>query len=180
MESPTAAPPPPNAHRRIARRRHLRLALVRCLIGALPPFAFNRSRLLALRACGVRTGSATLFWGMPRLSGSGSFVSRLQIGSNCGFNEGCEFELDAPITIGNHVSVGHEVRFLTGTVPDGRAFPAPIRIGDGSWLGARSVVLGGVTVGAGSVIGAGITVTADVPPNTLLTGARPVSLAKWR
>ena len=158
----------------------LRLAVVSRVFGVLPSFTFNRTRLLALRLCGVRPGTASLFWGLPRLTGSGPVASRLQIGSSCGFNEGCEFELDAPITIGDHVSVGHQVRFLTGTSAEGRPAPAPIRIGDGSWLGARSVVLGGVTVGAGSVIGAGIIVTADVPPNTLMTGGKPVSLAKWR
>jgi len=40
--------------------------------------------------------------------------------------------------------------------------------------------MGGVTIGAGTVIGAGVTVAADVPPNTLMTGAKPISLAKWR
>jgi maltose O-acetyltransferase len=53
-------------------------------------------------------------------------------------------------------------------------------VGDGSWLGARCTVLGGVSIGAGSVIGAGVTVASDVPPNTLMTGGKPVSLAKWR
>jgi acetyltransferase-like isoleucine patch superfamily enzyme len=40
--------------------------------------------------------------------------------------------------------------------------------------------MGGVTIGAGTVIGAGVAVTTDIPPNMLVTGAKPVSLAKWR
>jgi maltose O-acetyltransferase len=176
----TAAPPIPASPLPAGRRWHLRLATARAVVGVFPPFTLNRMRRLALRVCGVRTGHATLFWGMPKLSGRGSITSRLRIGSYCGFNDGCVFDLMAPITIGDHVSVGHEVRFLTTLGAQGKATAAPIRIGDGVWLGARSTILGGVTVGDGTVIGAGVTVAADVPPNTLLTGAKPVSLAKWR
>jgi acetyltransferase-like isoleucine patch superfamily enzyme len=162
------------------RRWHVRLAIAQALIGIFPPFTLNRIRLMALKACGLRIGSATLFWGLPKLRGPGPIASRLSIGTYCGLNDGCEFDLHAPITIGNHVSVGHEVRFLTAQRGDGGEAAAPIVVGEGTWLGARCTLLGGVTIGAGSVIGAGVTVAADVPPNTLLTGAKPVSLAKWR
>jgi acetyltransferase-like isoleucine patch superfamily enzyme len=161
------------------RRWHLRLTVVHALIGVFPPFSMNRLRLLALKACGLRIGRATLFFGLPRLTGPGRIATRLRIGSHCGFNDGCVFDLAAPVTIGDHVAVGHEVSFVT-TLEDGSGHAAPITVGDGTWLGARCTIRGGVTVGAGSVIGAGVTVTADVPPNTLLTGAKPVSLAKWR
>lgn len=154
--------------------------VVRALLGIFPPVTLNRTRLLALKACGIRTGRATLFLGLPKLTGPGPIASRLRIGAHCGFNQGCVFDLTAPITIGDHVSVGHEVRFLTTVHREGVETAAPITVGDGVWLGARSTLLGGVTVGAGTVIGAGVTVAADVPPNTLMAGARPVSLAKWR
>ena len=162
------------------RRWHVRLAVVRAVFGIFPPFTLNRIRLLALKACGIRTGHATLFLGLPKLSGHGAITSRLRIGTHCGFNDGCEFDLAAPITIGNHVSVGHEVRFLTSRRESGVEIAAPITVADGVWLGARCTLLPGVTVGAGTVIGAGVTVTTDVPPNTLMTGAKPISLAKWR
>jgi maltose O-acetyltransferase len=162
------------------RRWHVRLTLVGAMLGMFPPFTLNRIRLLALKACGIRTGYATLFLGMPKLKGRGAITSRLRIGTYCGFNDGCEFDLTAPITIGNHVSVGHEVRFLTSSSQAGVETAAPITVADGVWLGARCTLLPGVTVGAGSVIGAGVTVTTDVPPNTLMTGAKPISLAKWR
>src|SRR5437762_7771795 len=93
---------------------HVRLALVRALIGIFPSFTLNRTRLWALKACGIRIGASTLFWGLPVLRGRGAAIaSRLSIGSYCGLNEGCEFDLTAPVTIGDHVSVGHEVRFIT-------------------------------------------------------------------
>jgi acetyltransferase-like isoleucine patch superfamily enzyme len=162
------------------RQWHFRLAVVRAVLGIFPAFSLSRCRLLALKACGIRTGRSTWFWGVPRLTGPGSIASRLHIGSACGFNDGCEFDLRAPITIGNHVAVGHEVRFLTTLSGVNPETAAPITVEDGVWLGARCTIHGGVTVGSGSIIGAGITVRTDVPPNTLLTGAKPVSLAKWR
>jgi maltose O-acetyltransferase len=180
MGSSSAASSPLMPPVPVGRRWHIRLTLVQLLLGVFPPFALNRIRRLALMACGIRTGNATLFWGLPKLTGPGSITSRLQIGSYCGFNDGCEFDLTAPITIGNHVAVGHEVRFLTTRLQEGVEIAAPITIADGVWLGARCTLLGGVTVGAGTVIGAGVTVAMDVPPNTLMTGGKPISLAKWR
>ena len=163
-----------------AGRLHVRLMVVDVLLGVFPPFTLARIRRWALKACGIHSGRATFFWGLPKLTGPGPIASRLQIGADCGFNDGCVFDLTAPITIGNDVSVGHEVRFLTNLSQGGVENAAPITIGDGVWLGARCTILGGVAVGAGTIVGAGVTVTRDVPPNTLMTGAKPISLAKWR
>jgi maltose O-acetyltransferase len=46
----------------------------------------------------------------------------------------------------------------------------PIVIGDNVWIGARVIVLGGVTIGDDSCIGAGSLVIDDVPPRTLAAG----------
>lgn len=47
---------------------------------------------------------------------------------------------------------------------------APIKISKGAWLGARSIILKGVTVGEGAVVGAGSVVTKDVPAWTMVAG----------
>lgn len=39
----------------------------------------------------------------------------------------------------------------------------PITIEDNVWIGANSVICGGVTIGNGSVIGAGSVVVNDIP-----------------
>jgi acetyltransferase-like isoleucine patch superfamily enzyme len=46
----------------------------------------------------------------------------------------------------------------------------PVTIGAGVWVGARAMIMPGVTIGDGAVIAAGAVVTKDVPPNTLVAG----------
>src|SRR3954452_168159 len=52
----------------------------------------------------------------------------------------------------------------------GELASAPVRIGHGCWIGARAVLLPGVTVGDGCVIAAGAVVRADCTADTLYAG----------
>ena len=52
-----------------------------------------------------------------------------------------------------------------------------IRIGDGCWLGAGSIVLDGVELGAGCVVGAGAVVTRSWPAGSVLAGV-PATLLR--
>ena len=47
---------------------------------------------------------------------------------------------------------------------------APIILEDNVWLGARVIVLGGVTIGEGSAVAAASVVTRDIPPRCLAAG----------
>jgi acetyltransferase-like isoleucine patch superfamily enzyme len=47
---------------------------------------------------------------------------------------------------------------------------SPVLIRRGAWIGARTIILKGVTVGVGSVVGAGAVVTKDVPDWTVVAG----------
>lgn len=170
-----------------ATKNRMRLRVAEGVFSRCPNFVGARTAAMALRAAGVHIGKSCTFFGFPKLTGPGDICVRLSIGSHCGFNFGCHFELDGEIAIADHVSVGHEVRFLTRDydTSDGarRGKPAgarPIRIEAGAWLGSRCVVMPGVTIGAGSVVGASVVVQQDLPPNTLFTGARKISIAKWR
>lgn len=46
----------------------------------------------------------------------------------------------------------------------------PIHICSGVWIGARSIILKGVTIGEGAVIGMGSVVTKDVPSRVIVAG----------
>lgn len=47
------------------------------------------------------------------------------------------------------------------------------RICKNVFLGMNVIVLPGVTIGEGAIIGAGCVVSKDVPPNSVLVGAKP-------
>ena len=48
---------------------------------------------------------------------------------------------------------------------------ADVVIGRDVWLGARVIVLAGVTIGDGCVVGAGSVVTRSLPPNSIAVGS---------
>ena len=92
-------------------------------------------------------------------------------------NTGVLFDACAPISIGRKVHLGHDVRLLTATHRLGPASSraagvafAPIRVGDGAWIGAAVTVLSGVTIGEGCVVAAGAVVVRDCEPNGLYGG----------
>ncbi len=47
---------------------------------------------------------------------------------------------------------------------------APVRIGSNVFIGARTIILKGVTIGDNSIVGAGSIVTQDVPANAVAAG----------
>jgi len=140
-----------------------------------------RARLFAL--AGFQIGRGTELHGSPRISGGVRLFDKLSIGKNCTIDEDCVFDLEEAITIGDRVAIGPGAMILTSTHELGtrehRAGPitkSPVRVGDGALLGARSIILPGVTVGAGAVVNPGAVVNKDVLPHTRVGGAPAVQL----
>lgn len=116
------------------------------------------------------------------------YMRQVSIGDHTMINRGCRllashFYKDVYITIGAHCAIAPEVCFLAAqhdyrdlTLPD---IAASITVGDYVWIGARSVILPGVTIGEGAVIGANSVVTHDIPPYTIAAGA-PARVIKER
>jgi acetyltransferase-like isoleucine patch superfamily enzyme len=72
---------------------------------------------------------------------------------------------DVQLICGNHTFARRDVP-IRAQPPEGH----PIVIEDDVWLGASTIVLGGVTVGTGSVVGAGAVVTRSLPPYSIARG----------
>ena len=75
---------------------------------------------------------------------------RLRIGDRCFVNVGTVLLCVEEIVVGDDVAFANEVYVMDSNSHgvEGRAHvQAPVRIGDGTWLGARAMVLPGVTIG---------------------------------
>lgn len=64
-----------------------------------------------------------------------------------------------------------------GTYNWARVPKAPVKIGRGAWIGAKSIILKGVAIGEGAIVGAGSVVTRDVAPWTVV-GGNPARLIR--
>ncbi len=111
-------------------------------------------------------------------------------GSRTHIGGGTLFSLAAGATVGDDVLIsfdvlvmdhgGHALDFpgrasdctdwMLGRKDWTRVPIGPVTIRDKAWVGARSILLKGVTVGEGAVVGAGSVVTRDVPDWTVVAG----------
>ena len=101
----------------------------------------------------------------------------LEIGPRTLLNYGGSIAAHERVTIGERCLIGTHAIIIDNDFhriePERRLEPPesrPITIEDNVWLGARVIVLGGVTIGADSCIGAGSVVIEDVPPRSLVVG----------
>lgn len=100
------------------------------------------------------------------------------IGDFCGINHGVFIVGHSRVEIGSYVVLSarcmlldtglDKSEFLENTFPS--HVGGPIKIEDGSWIGAGAIILAGVTVGRKSIVGAGAVVTRNVPPHSIVAG----------
>jgi acetyltransferase-like isoleucine patch superfamily enzyme len=166
-----------------ARRRtevHWQLAAVRQ--SAKARWSLRRARRVGRRAhvLGLPTVDATdlvigddfKVWSGHRrtvISGWG----RIEIGSRVFINSGAVVIAVTGVVIGDDVALANEVMVLDSDSHGVEGRPqveAPVRIGDGTWVGARAIVLPGVTIGRRVLVAAGSVVTRDVPDDVLVAG----------
>ena len=110
------------------------------------------------------------------------YGKNIKLGKGVFINEGCCFQDQGRIEIGDNALIGQQVVIATlnhDLAPDKRAnmIPAPVKIGNNVWIGAHSTILAGVTIGDNAVVAAGAVVTKDVPANTVVGGV-PAKIIK--
>lgn len=102
----------------------------------------------------------------------GELGEGLIVGDNVGISHNCFIQVRGEVVIGANVLLGPGVYIFSenhgfgkvdqfineqGTIRKG------VSIGDGVWIGSRSVILDGVSVGTHSIIAAGSVVNRDIP-----------------
>ncbi len=81
--------------------------------------------------------------------------------------------LEADVILGPGVYImdgDHQIDSKTGQVKMNAGVRKPVCIKTNAWVGARSIVLKGVTIGERAVIGAGSVVTRDIPSHCVAVG----------
>ncbi len=110
------------------------------------------------------------------LSSKNGFI-HLEERANLGFN--CEIFAADEVRVGKDVMLAAYVYLVGGDhMHDRTDIPVsqqgrvglPIRVGDGSWIGAQTVVAGGVEIGEQAIIGAGAVVLENVPAYHVAAG----------
>ena len=107
----------------------------------------------------------------------------VEMGSYVAIDDNVNLYSASKITIGTKVAISREAFICTAshdiTKPNRPLVTAPITICDGVWIGARAIILPGVTIGEGAVVAAGAVVTKDVEPFTVVAG-NPAKFIKKR
>ena len=126
--------------------------------------AIRSNRLGGFSPCVVRTVTPT---------------SRIQLGDRVGLSNsvivaGNSIEIGEDTILGSGVMILDNDFHVMGTgfswVSECSTNSKPIKIGRGCFIGARSIILKGVTLGDRVVIGAGSVVTKDVPAFSIAAG----------
>jgi maltose O-acetyltransferase len=106
------------------------------------------------------------------------FSKQISIGNNSSIGDRCL--INSPISIGNNVMMAQEVLMFTTNhrtdrtdipmVDQGNKEALKINRGDDVWIGARVIILPGVTIGEGAILGAGSVISKDVEPYAVMVG----------
>ena len=141
------------------------------------------------------------FYGKPRVHGQGKIISgknltlngdvelwagekaTIVIGSNVYMNGGVIISSRTRIELGDSTLIGHQSIIFDSDwhgIDSQEPKESPVKIGKHVWIGARVLILKGVTVGDNAIIGAGSVVTKDVAENTIVAGnpARQIGVSK--
>ena len=158
------------------RARYLCWTVARTVLFRPTPKPLYRWRLWLLRRFGADiTGTCYV---------AGSAVVRypwlLTMRDRAALGEGAEVYNLARVTLGARTTIAQQAYLCAGThdlsTPTLPLVVAPITIDDDVFVGARALVLPGVTIGRGAVVGAGAVVSRGVAPWMIVAGnpARPI------
>jgi len=113
---------------------------------------------------------------------------KLVFGNNVGISHNCFIHVRGTVKIGSNVIMGPSVSIISENhnFSDLNTFinkqgvtRRGVTIGDGVWIGTKSIILDGVNIGKNSIVAAGSVVTKDIPENSIFGGV-PAKLIRKR
>lgn len=133
----------------------------------LPLYAPKRA---LLRLFGAQVGPGVVIKPRVRIK----HPWRLVIGAHAWVGEGVWIDNLVEVAIGAHACLSQDAMVLTGnhdyTAPAFDLVTAPVRIGDGAWVGARALVCPGAALGRSTVLTAGSVLTTAADPDAVYAG----------
>lgn len=142
-------------------------AAVELLVVSNPWQISSRLRVAALRMFGAKIGQGVIFRPRTRVK----LPWNLKVGDRSWIGEGVWIHNQALVTVGSDAVISQETFITTGSHAirkDMGLITRPVVIGDGAWVTARCVVLGGSSVGTSAVVGPGSVVSGSIEANTVV------------
>ncbi|MCD7802184.1 MAG: hypothetical protein LUH09_04670 [Clostridiales bacterium] len=155
-------------------KRMITLSLVNHVFAGTRFFGIKRA---LLNQVGYQIGEGTKI--VAPITNTGT----LCIGKDCWIGRDLTIHGNGTVTIGDCCDVAPGVTFLTGghqigthVRRAGAGETYSIHVGSGTWIGARSTILGNVTLGDGCVVASMACVTRNIPADTVVGGvpAKPI------
>lgn len=150
----------------------------------LPETRLFWGKVTLLRWCGATVGKNVRICSSARFIGGGELV----IGDDVwiGTDNVIHSVSRASVKIGNCCDLGPGVMILTGSHKidtigkhiAGEGIAADVEVGDGCWLGARSLILPGICLAKKTVIAAGAVVTKGIDNENSLIAGIPAEVKK--
>lgn len=145
-------------------RRSFTHAGIVTVVGGWPlPKVINRGGYIDVGNCGFFPGVRIECW-------QGATI---RIGKGTYLNRNTEIVAAQSVIIGADCKIARDVLIMDTDqhpIGSGHVVSKPVLIEDRVWLGARTIVLKGVTIGHDSVVGAGAIITKSVPPFSVVVG----------
>lgn len=132
-----------------------------------------RLRRIQYRKCGMHLSESAYIFNGCKFSSA-----NFEIGDNSYMNKDCTvYNEHSYVCIGSNCAIALEVMFCTADheignerLRAGNPMHRGIIVEDGCWIGARAIILSGVTVRRGCIIAAGAVVTKNCEENGLYAG----------
>jgi len=155
------------------------------IIRLLPVSRFFRLKNTLFKFAGIKLHKTARIYSNVKIYGNGE----LRIGKDSFIGHDVIIISSSPavIEIGDFVDIAPRVYIGTGSHKiqpksnriAGQGKTLSIKIGNGSWIGANSSILPGVTIGEKVIVAAGSVVTKDIEPYSVVAGVPAVQKKRW-